>query len=194
MASGPQYLVDTNILLRLTRHDDPQHEFVALTIEKLAKQGLGLCFALQNVTEFWNVCTRPVDRNGYGLTIVDTNLRVEHIEHTMTFLPDSEQVYSIWRRLVIAKNVRGVQVHDAHLVAIMMAYGLTKNPDTESGGFSALCRYSGGSPQPANTVSALVWNSCGQRTSEWVETYTVRQVRRRLRWRRRPCGSNRWAG
>lgn len=27
---------------------------------------------------------------------------------------------------MIANDVRGVQVHDAHLVAIMLAYGLTK--------------------------------------------------------------------
>jgi len=85
-----------------------------------------LNFALQNVTEFWNVRTRPADRNGYGLAIAETNGRVESIERTMTFLPDSDQVYSIWRQLVIAKNVRGVQVHDARLVAIMLAYGLTK--------------------------------------------------------------------
>ena len=43
----------------------------------------------------------------------------------MTFLPDNEEVYSIWRRLVTDNNVSGVQVHDARLAAIMQAYGLT---------------------------------------------------------------------
>ncbi len=43
----------------------------------------------------------------------------------MTFLPDDEQVYVIWRQLVVAHSIRGVQVHDARLVAIMQAYGLT---------------------------------------------------------------------
>ena len=43
----------------------------------------------------------------------------------MTFLPDNEEVYSIWRQLVIANDVRGVQVHDARLAAIMQAYGVT---------------------------------------------------------------------
>jgi predicted nucleic acid-binding protein len=66
-----------------------------------------------------------LERNGYGLSIEKTNLRVEYIEHTMTFLPDSEEVYSIWRRLVVAHQVRGVQVHDARLAAIMENYGLT---------------------------------------------------------------------
>jgi predicted nucleic acid-binding protein len=125
MALWPQYLVDTNVLLRISQQDDPQHELVGTSIKKLFKQGSELCSALQNIAEFWNVCTRPVDRNGYGLTITETDQRVEDIERTMTFLPDSEQVYSIWRQLVFANNVRGVQVHDARLAAIMKAYGVT---------------------------------------------------------------------
>jgi predicted nucleic acid-binding protein len=44
----------------------------------------------------------------------------------MILLPDAGQVYSIWRTLVIANNVRGVQVHDAHLAATMLAHGVTR--------------------------------------------------------------------
>jgi predicted nucleic acid-binding protein len=65
-----------------------------------------------------------LERNGYGLSIIETNVRVEFIERTMTFLPDNDQVYLIWRRLVMANDVRGVQVHDARLAAIMQSYGL----------------------------------------------------------------------
>ena len=48
----------------------------------------------KNIAEFWNVCTRPVDRNGYALSIAETNRRVNAIELVMTLLPDSEQVYA----------------------------------------------------------------------------------------------------
>jgi predicted nucleic acid-binding protein len=126
MAPSPRYLIDTNVLLRLSRQDDPQHQLIATTIEALGRQGADLCFAIQNIAEFWNVVTRPTDRNGYGLTIVEANQRVEFIERTMTLLPDNEQVYSIWRHLVVANNVRGVQVHDARLAAIMQAHGVTR--------------------------------------------------------------------
>jgi predicted nucleic acid-binding protein len=125
MALWPRYLVDTNVLLRISQEADPQHELVGASIKALFKQGSELCFSLQNVAEFWNVCTRPAERNGYGLTTAETNRRVEYIERTMTFLVDSDQVYSIWRQLVLANNVRGVQVHDARLAAIMTAYGVT---------------------------------------------------------------------
>jgi len=125
MGDAQRYLVDTNVLLRISRQDDPQHELIGSTIEELVERGTELCFALQNISEFWNVCTRPADRNGYGLTIAETDERIRHIERTMTFLPDSEQVYSIWRGLVFAHQVRGVQVHDARLAAIMRAYDVT---------------------------------------------------------------------
>lgn len=125
MTSGQRYLIDTNILLRISRQNDPEHQLIGTALKELEKRGNETCFSLQNIAEFWNVCTRPAERNGYGLTIAETGQRVESIERTMTFLPDNEQVYSIWRRLVIANNVRGVQVHDAHLAALMLAHGVT---------------------------------------------------------------------
>jgi predicted nucleic acid-binding protein len=126
MIAESRYLIDTNILVRLARVVDPQHQLVQTAIDNLNLQGVELCFSLQNIAEFWNVCTRPSERNGYGLTVAETNRRVNSIERAMTFLPDNEEVYSIWRRLVMANNVRGVQVHDARLAAIMQAYGLTR--------------------------------------------------------------------
>jgi predicted nucleic acid-binding protein len=126
MEIAPGYLIDTNILLRLSRQSDSQHMVVKEVLGRLDEQGEELYFALQNITEFWNVCTRPTERNGYGLSIAETNRCVEDIERSMIFLPDNEHVYSIWRRLVIDNHVRGVQVHDARLVAVMQAYGLTR--------------------------------------------------------------------
>jgi predicted nucleic acid-binding protein len=125
MAVVPRYLVDTNILLRISRESDPQHELIGASLKELEKQGSQLCYALQNIAESWSVCTRPAASNGYGLSIPETNQRVEYIERTMTHLPDSERVYSIWRQLVIAYKVHGIQVHDARGAAIMQAYGVT---------------------------------------------------------------------
>jgi predicted nucleic acid-binding protein len=112
--------------LRIFRQDDPEHRLVRAALDELAMRGVETCFALQNIAEFWNVCTRPLRRNGYGLSISDTNLCIESIERTMTYLPDTEDVYSIWRRLVIVYEVRGVQLHDARLAALMQVHGLTR--------------------------------------------------------------------
>jgi predicted nucleic acid-binding protein len=128
-------LIDTNILLRIARQNDPLHHLVQLSLQALDDQSISPCFSLQNIAEFWNVCTRPVNRNGFGLSIAETSLRVEYIERTMTFLPDTEQVYAIWRNLVVTQNVRGVQVHDARLAALMQAYGISRILTLNDGDF-----------------------------------------------------------
>jgi predicted nucleic acid-binding protein len=125
MAPGAGYLIDTNVLLRLSRVADPQHDLVRAALDELDRLKAEFFFTLQNIAEFWNVCTRPVARNGFGLSIEATALEIQSIEKVMTFLPDSAQVYSIWRQLAVEKRVQGVQVHDAHLVAAMLAHGLT---------------------------------------------------------------------
>ena len=112
-------LIDTNILLRLFRKDDPLHQLIKTVLKDMTWQGSGLYFSLQNIAEFWNVCTRPAERNGFGVAVAETRRCVEEVERTMTFLPDNDRVYSIWRQLLITHNVRGAQVHDARLAAIM---------------------------------------------------------------------------
>ena len=48
-------LVDTNILLRLTRRNDPQHNKVDTALAVLAGVGTTLFYTLQNIAELWNV-------------------------------------------------------------------------------------------------------------------------------------------
>src|SRR5947199_307583 len=125
MANKPTYLLDTNILLRLSKKDDPNHAKVQAAVEALIENGINICCIPQNISEFWNVCTRPEDRNGFGLSIKETDDRVRAIERTMRILPDNEQIYRAWRDLVVHHEVRGVQVHDARLAAAMYVHGIS---------------------------------------------------------------------
>ena len=115
-------LVDTNILLRITRRSDPHHQVVDAALTRLASQGTVFHYTHQNITELWNAMTRPLARNGLGLTVDDAEREVRAIESGMTFLPDNEQVYREWRRIVVQHGVSGVQVHDARLVAAMYVH------------------------------------------------------------------------
>ncbi len=92
-------LVDTNILLRITRRSDPQHKVVDTALARLAGQGTALHFTHQNIAELWNAMTRPVTRNGLGLTAAEAEREVRAIENGMSLLPDSEAVYREWRRI-----------------------------------------------------------------------------------------------
>ena len=115
-------LVDTNILLRISRRSDPQHMLVDAALARLAGQGTTLFYAHQNIAELWNAMTRPVARNGLGLTVADADLVVQAIESGMSLLPDNEAVYREWRRIVVQYGVSGVQVHDARLAAAMYVH------------------------------------------------------------------------
>ena len=117
-------LVDTNILLRFVEPNDPEHALVRAAVRNLTARGESLCFASQNLVEFWNVCTRPISNNGLGLTPLQTDERATLLEGTFRLLPDNERVHAEWRRMVTAHSAAGVKVHDARLVAAMLAHGV----------------------------------------------------------------------
>jgi predicted nucleic acid-binding protein len=117
-------LVDTNVLLRITRRSDPQHKLVDAALARLAGQGTLLHYTHQNIAELWNAMTRPVARNGLGLTASEAEREVQAIESGMLLLPDSEAVYREWRRIVVQHGVLGIQVHDARLAAAMYVHGV----------------------------------------------------------------------
>jgi predicted nucleic acid-binding protein len=116
---GASYLVDTNILLRLAQPDSPQHKSIQNCTDLLWTRGADLFYTSQNLAEFWNVCTRPADRNGFGFSISEADDRANLIEAKLNFVSDSEATHREWRRIVVAQRVSGVQVHDARLVAAM---------------------------------------------------------------------------
>jgi len=116
-------LVDTNILLRFSDRSHPSYPVIRNAVKKLRQDGYKLQVASQNCVEFWNVVTRPIEKNGFGLTPDDAELKLRRIERLFPLFPDSHLIYSRWRRLVVTYRVLGVQVHDARLVAVMKANG-----------------------------------------------------------------------
>src|SRR5260221_28230 len=117
-------LVDTNILLRITRRTDPHHKVVDTALARLAGQGSSLHYTHQNIAELWNALTRPVARKGVGVTPAEAGRGGQAIESGMSLLADSEAVYREWRRIVGLYRVSGVQVHDARLAAAMYVHGV----------------------------------------------------------------------
>lgn len=123
--SGALYLADTNVLLRLTKRDDPKYPLVRAAISALEQKGIRLAYTFQNMTEMWNTSTRSTERNGFGLTVDEVENNAKEIEFSFIFLVDNEDVYREWRRIVFEHRTSGVQVHDARLAAAMYAHGLT---------------------------------------------------------------------
>lgn len=94
-------------------------------VKKLLSDGHNLCLIPQNLIEFWNVATRPADKNGLGRTAAQTEKDVESIESNFTIVPESPLIYPEWRRLVVAHSVLGKQVHDARHVLAMSVNQIT---------------------------------------------------------------------
>jgi predicted nucleic acid-binding protein len=61
-------LADTNILLRWVLAAHADNPLVRAAIDALLLRGDAVYITAQNLIEFWNVATRPPERNGFGLT------------------------------------------------------------------------------------------------------------------------------
>ena len=123
MAETP-YLVDSNVLLRWVKPDHSDYPAIVSATDAILRRDGVLCYTSQNVAEFWSACTRPLDRNGYGLSPQDADRRARFFEEKLRLLPDSPAVHEKWRKLLVTHNVSGVQVHDARLVAAMRVHGV----------------------------------------------------------------------
>ena len=119
-------LVDSNILLRWVQPADLDYALVESALAGLVRSGAILCYASQNLGEFWNASTRPLERNGFGLSPAETDRRAHQFESRLRLLPDGLAIHEEWRRLLVDYGVSGVQVHDAHLVATMRVHGVKK--------------------------------------------------------------------
>ncbi len=91
---------------------------------KLLRQKDFVFFCAQNIAEFWNVATRPADRNGLGFSPEEAWREVLSIEDSLSFLPDVPAIYPAWKGIVYDYKVQGVKVYDARLVAVMNVYAV----------------------------------------------------------------------
>jgi len=119
------WLIDSNILLRLVEPAHSMHADALAASSALLGAGETVHTLPQNIAEFWNVCTRPLDKNGLGLTPAQTEREVARLETLFPVLLDNASIYPEWRQLVVKHAVSGVQVHDARIAAAMMTHGIT---------------------------------------------------------------------
>lgn len=119
------FLVDTNVLLRSAEPNHPMYADAVNAINILLGRGEELYIVPQNLVEFWNVYTRPIERNGLGHTAASAHMEVNRLKALFPLLLDTSAIYLEWERLVVTYSVVGVNVHDARLVAAMLVHQLT---------------------------------------------------------------------
>jgi predicted nucleic acid-binding protein len=112
-------LVDTNVLLRRTEPRHPSHSVAFDSVARFLAEGEPVYFTMQNISEFWNVATRPIANNGLGFSAAAALFELTKIEPSLAVLPDAPEVYGESKSMVVRHNVLGSKVHDAKLVAVM---------------------------------------------------------------------------
>ena len=121
-----RFLIDTNVLLRAVQPSHAMHASAVRALAILLEKEERLAVAIQNIAEFGNVATRPVDNNGLGFTIEAAQLEVARLEAFFEILSENDDTYAEWKSLVRTAEVRGAQVHDARLVSVMRVYDISR--------------------------------------------------------------------
>lgn len=119
------YLVDSNVLLRLSQPNNQHHKSARQAIINIRLSREQISIVPQNLIEFWAVATRPVQHNGLGLDIAKTQFEIRKFKRLFKFESDGPEVYSRWEYLVGKYRVLGKNVHDAKLVAAMLEHGIS---------------------------------------------------------------------
>lgn len=145
-------LIDSSILVRTLQPHHPLCLLANKAIDRLRLKGHPLHLVPQNFMELWVVATRPLDLNGLGMSVAAVLAEFTRLENFFTVLPETEDVYPAWKRLVSAYQVTGKPAHDTRLVAAMQVHGIRDILTFDRTGFT---RYAGiQAVYPADIISA----------------------------------------
>ena len=118
------YLIDTSVLGRLANTSDAQYLTATRAVGALHSHGEMLRVAPQNLIEFRNVATRPVEANGLGLSASDAEAKIDSFESMFSLLEETADVFPAWKSLAHSAMAIGKQVHDVRIVAICQVSGI----------------------------------------------------------------------
>lgn len=115
--------VDTNILLRATVSQFPQHEEAKSLVTGQIEAGIELWISRQVIREYIAQVTRPqLFMNPMTIDQVEAQLQAMRI--VFQIADDTERVTAQLLRLLRDYPTGGRQVHDANVIATMLAYGI----------------------------------------------------------------------
>lgn len=120
-----RYLLDTNILIRLSDSASPDQIMISDAVAQLITQGHECVVTSQVLIEFWVVATRPSNVNGLSWTIEQTSSAVSQLLTQFPPLPETEKIFTTWLELVTTYRVMGKRTHDLRLVAVMLTHQVT---------------------------------------------------------------------
>ena len=119
-------LIDTNVILRSKQKSSPHYQEVTETLVKLVEDEEELIICPQVIYEFYVVVTRPIEQNGFGLSMDIALSEIDNILATYSMPVENSQVFFIWQQLIAHYKVIGKNAHDARIVAFMLSNNINK--------------------------------------------------------------------
>ncbi|MDJ0719207.1 MAG: PIN domain-containing protein [Prochloraceae cyanobacterium] len=120
-----KYLLDTNILLRASDRASPRYSLAVNSVASLIAQGHECVITAQVLIEFWVVATRPVEVNGLGWSVEQTEKKINQLISQFTLIEETESILAQWLELVTRYQIKGKRTHDARLMAVAITSSLT---------------------------------------------------------------------
>lgn len=117
-------ILDTNVLLAATDIGRAEYGKAREALDEWPARGTSLYTTGQILREYLSVATRPVGRNGLGLSQADSVANVRALCGRLRLLDENEKVSTRLLALLDDVSCGGKQVHDANIVATMLVHGV----------------------------------------------------------------------
>lgn len=119
------FLLDSNILVRLSQTESPHYPIARKAIINLRLASEDIYIVPQNIIEYWSVATRATQSNGLGLTIAEAKTEIKKFKRLFDFLDDPPNIFQIWESLLDKHKIQGRNVHDTRLVAAAVEHAIS---------------------------------------------------------------------
>lgn len=121
---GNALFLDTNVLLSASTPARPLQRQALSALEDLPNRGVLLCTSGQVLREYLAVATRTLDENGLQLKPEAALDNVDAFRARMRLLEENVTVLDALETLLRETSCSGKRVHDANVVATMIAHGV----------------------------------------------------------------------
>jgi predicted nucleic acid-binding protein len=118
-------MVDTNVLIYITVNPNPWYNAARQWLDRLFNEGFGLCISSQIAREYLVVLTRG-DVFERSFTPEEAIHELDAILSVFALLDESGRSVSHLSDLMRHYQIRGKSIHDANIVATMLAHGVKR--------------------------------------------------------------------
>jgi predicted nucleic acid-binding protein len=117
--------VDANVLVTASNLNDPMQPNAKRALDAFVTSTKGY-MSNQICREYILSVTRPIEVKGLGWTPMQAWSAVDAFQSVLQILTESAESLLNLQRLCLQHHVRGKQIHDANIVATMLAHGERK--------------------------------------------------------------------